>query len=100
MKELTDQQKIILHSAIIQHGTKKQILKAIEELSELTRELARELTDERNHENTIDEIADVEIMIRQVKMILGKNTETKVNERIDFKIGRLDERLKTARKFN
>lgn len=93
MKKYTKKQESILQLAIHKNGAKQQILKAIEELSELTKELARQLTKEGNHANTVDEMADVEIMMKQVKKILGGDIENEISERIDFKIDRLQKRL-------
>ena len=45
-----------------------QLIVAIEELSELQKELCKSLRDKTNIDNIIEEIADVEIMLEQVKL--------------------------------
>lgn len=63
----------IIAAAIRCNGTVKQIMKAIEELAELQRALARDLSGEAVEdgipENVYEEIADVEIMLAQLRMI-------------------------------
>ena len=45
-----------------------QLIVAIEELSELQKELCKSLRDKTNIDNIIEEIADVEIMLEQMKL--------------------------------
>jgi seryl-tRNA synthetase len=47
-----------------------QLVKAIEEMSELQKELCKNLIGHKNKMSIIEEIADVEIMLQQVKHIL------------------------------
>ena len=90
----------ILRQAIDTYGADKQMLKTIEECGELTRAISRILTElssgegftnKESENNLYEEIADVEIMLQQLKMIF--KCEDKVNEQIEFKIKRLKERL-------
>jgi hypothetical protein len=81
--------KEILHKAIEHYGIDYQVLKAMEEIDELRYELYRPL---KEVEYIIDEIADVTIMLEQLKLIY--NCEKEVNERIEFKIDRLEKRIK------
>ena len=62
--------KETLEEAIATYGTRNQIVVAIEELSELQKELCKFL---RNNtmENISEEIADVEIMLEQMIMIFS-----------------------------
>ena len=73
------------------HGD-KQIIIAIEELSELQKELCKFLRNNSNHDNMAEEIADVEIMLEQMKMYFGIDDE-EVEEMKKLKIQRTQERL-------
>lgn len=82
---------------IIDHyGVLTQQLKAIEELAELQRAIARIILNPNSaeaRENLIEEIADVLIMIDQVSSIhFIKNIE--IETEINFKIERTLERIK------
>ena len=68
----------------------KQIIVCIEELSELQKELCKLLRDEKgsaNFEKVVEEIADVLIMIEQVKMMLDIDDD-RLQEMVNYKIGR------------
>jgi NTP pyrophosphatase (non-canonical NTP hydrolase) len=70
----------------------QQIVIAIEELSELQKELCKALRNNSNYDNIVEEIADVEIMIEQMKIyfnILNKDLERMKK----LKIERTKERL-------
>ena len=60
------------YGKIIEHyGVAAQKVKAIEELSELQKEIAKDLIGQGNIEHVAEEIADVQIMLRQLQMIYG-----------------------------
>lgn len=59
----------IYEQAIKTFGPKQQIIKAIEELSELVTALARYSLGEGDLDNIAEEIADVEVMCEQLIMI-------------------------------
>lgn len=80
----------ILKAAIREYGTGTQRFKAIEELSELIRALAR--CDD--HDNIAEEMADVRIMLGQLEIIFGNGQ--KVAEWEVKKLHRLDQRLGAA----
>ena len=63
------QQNTIFNQAIDFFGFESQKIMAIEEMSELTKELTKELRNRGNVENIADELADVEIMLAQLKII-------------------------------
>jgi NTP pyrophosphatase (non-canonical NTP hydrolase) len=46
---------------------------AIEELSELTKEIAKDIRGITNYKNIAEEMADVEIMLEQMKIIYNNN---------------------------
>jgi hypothetical protein len=62
-----------------------------EEMSELQKELCKNWRGKNNIEEIADEVADVEIMLAQLKMIY--EIKDKVQERRAFKIMRLRARL-------
>ena len=73
------------------YGIDAQITKAIEELSELQKELCKFLLDDGNMEHIAEEIADVKIVVEQVELIL--ECKRKVKEHKRAKIQRLSDRL-------
>ena len=76
------------------YGTSSQVDMAIEECSELQKALLkhRRKPGEEAREAIIDEIADVEIMLNQLKLIFSCTKD--VSERVDYKIERQLERIK------
>lgn len=85
-------EKKILAAAINKWGADAQTIMAFEEMSELQKELCKNFRGKDNEAEIADEIADVEIMLEQLKMIY--EVEGLTQERRDFKIARLAERLK------
>ena len=80
----------ILYAAIQKYGSGPQRDKAIEELSELIRALAR--CDDRK--NIAEEMADVRIMLAQLEIIFGNRDQVRQIER--EKLKRLSDRLHAA----
>ena len=80
----------ILKAAIRHYGSGMQRFKAIEELSELIRALAR--CDDRD--NISEEMADVRIMLAQLEIIFGNRDQVRQIER--EKLKRLSDRLHAA----
>lgn len=70
----------------------KQIIIAIEELSELQKELCKSLRNNYNYGNIVEEIADVEIMLEQMKIYFEIN-EDEIEEMKEIKTKRTKERL-------
>ena len=71
---------------------KQQITKAIEEMAELSKELAKELNDNGNEDNIREEIADVMIMMEQMVFLFDvKNEIAKWRENKLFKLAKLIE---------
>ena len=66
------------------YGIDIQTLKLIEELSELIRALCRQ-----DYDNIIEELADVEIMLEQVKYLGNYNTEEVKYYKIDRQLKRM-----------
>ena len=89
MPEYTE--KDIFRSAINTYGAVMQITVAFEEMSELQKELCKHLRGRGSQENIAEEIADVEIMMEQMKMIF--DCETAVLQVREKKVKRLKERI-------
>ena len=89
MDEYTE--KNIFRSAIDTYGEVMQITVAFEEMSELQKELCKYLRGSGSQENIAEEIADVEIMMEQMKMIF--NCEAAVLQVREKKVKRLKERI-------
>lgn len=90
--------KETMHKAINTYGVENQIIKTVEELSELSQALCKFLSkpytesDRTILDNIYEEIADVEIMLEQCKMIFYES-EDKINDYKKEKIKRLERRL-------
>lgn len=86
-----DKQKLLF--IINSYGTKSQEDVAIEEMAELQKAILkhRRYTGDETRAEIIDEIADVEIMIEQLKIIFSCKKE--VESRIDYKIKRQIKRI-------
>ncbi len=84
----TDQQTAIYSQAIKTFGPEKQMIQVIEECSELTTSIVHHLRG-RSH-NMAEEVADVEIMIAQLRMMIGDGPVDQAKEQ---KLIRLADRL-------
>ena len=82
----------VMIEAIRQNGYKMQTMVAIEEMSELTKELVKFMRGEHNTDAIAEEIADVEIMLCQLKIIYDIKDED-VEKLMVIKLERLKERL-------
>lgn len=92
----------IYKKAIETYGHMAQVGQAQEELSELNIELNRYRNSRRfNMDRLADEVADVEIMLSQIKMIMGTtcNFEEMVQEHKDYKTARLERRLEETKEM-
>jgi hypothetical protein len=72
-------------------GIDAQVTKAIEELSELQKELCKFLLDDGNMEHINEEMADVKIMVEQLELILENKEAVKAVKKA--KIQRLSDRI-------
>lgn len=82
----------ISKKAIQHYGETIQMFVAIEEMSELTKELTKHMRGEDNKEAMTEEIADVYIMIEQV-MYMNEISLNDVVEKMHEKLNRLKERM-------
>lgn len=71
-----------------QNGDTAQLVVAIEELSELIKEITKCLRNKGNIDHLAEEVADVEIMVEQVKLIF--NVQDKVEAARQIKLQRLE----------
>lgn len=75
-------------------GLVTQQCKTIEELGELTREISKDIAANRKiSDETISEIADVNILINQLIYLAGEGTKEKVKEQIEYKLQRTLKRI-------
>lgn len=81
----------IFAHAIDKWGAQAQVMMVYEEMAELQKELCKNWRGKDNIEQIADEVADVEIMLDQLKMIY--EIKEKVREHRAFKIARLRQRL-------
>lgn len=72
----------IYQEAVDLWGIGSQIIKMIEEMSELTAELCYELYDRGSVEAIMEELADVEIMLEQLKVVFP-STEAIKKEKLE-----------------
>lgn len=82
----------ILHAAIEAYGKEAQTLMLFEEAAELEKELCKNARGKQNHDEIAEEVADVEIMLEQIKMMHGIH-ESQLNLIKAEKIKRLGERI-------
>lgn len=83
--------KETLEAAITQYGPMLQTVVAIEEMSELTKELSKNIRGKDNVEAIAEEIADVRIMLAQLQIMFDCSDKVKGYEAA--KIQRLRENL-------
>ena len=81
---MTDEEIVVCKKAIDTYGAAHQQLKAVEELSELIQAVMRALEGDKH--NVEEEIADVEIMLTQLKIMYNM---AKVDEWRKLKINKL-----------
>ena len=81
-----DQENQLYQDAIDFFGNLSQKVMVIEEMSELTKELCKELRDRGNIDHIAEELADVEITLAQIKLIYG--IDELVQQHKEFKLNR------------
>lgn len=84
--------KDVLKEAIRRHGRILQTFVAIEEMAELQKELSKDMRGENNHEAILEEMADVCIMIEELKIIHDISTR-ELSQMKRKKIDRLKKKL-------
>lgn len=81
----------IIRAALDYYGSENQVVVAIEELSELQKELCKLLRGKQDTEHIAEEIADVQIMLAQMQEMLG--IKNMVRRYRFFKLLRLETRM-------
>ncbi len=89
---MSDQEKTVFQDAIRVYGTEAQQMMVLEEMSELQKEICKLWRGEDTTINIAEEVADVGIMLDQLKLMLGIGD--KVQEFRRQKILRLEQRLR------
>ena len=81
--------------AVRAYGKKSQLVMAMEEMSELTKELSKNMRGAKNISSISEEIADVEIMLEQLKIIFSNRAEVDIyrGNKLDRLVNRLAEGL-------
>lgn len=82
-----------LIAAIEKYGVDSQLNIAIEEMSELIKEICKNKRGNENKKEIVEEIADVYIMLEQLRFIFNINDDEIISMK-DKKIKRLEMRLK------
>ena len=90
--------KTILQKAIETYGAEAQLNVAIEELSELIKEICKHKRGESNVVAIIEEMADVYIMLEQMQMIFDLGS-TVIPNAMDLKVKRLKKRLEERKEI-
>ena len=94
--------KQLLERVITANGMNKQLDVAIEELSELIQAICKlkryGYTDEECYFNLAEEMADVEIVLAELKLMF--DNEDNVKEWKDYKLDRLEKRLNEKYSFD
>ncbi len=89
-----DENKIYKDALEIFGATSQKIM-LLEEMSELTKELCKELRDRGNIDNIAEEVADVEIVLAQIKQIY--NISEQVEAQKNYKLNRFSQRMAEIR---
>lgn len=87
--------KRIYYDALDTWGEQVQLMKAVEEMSELTKEICKLSLNATTLDKLADEIADVTIMLEQLRLIFDINGL--VCAHMDTKVKRLEQRVFEAR---
>ena len=94
MNKITYDQRVAVYTkALIHFGKTKQLIVALEELSECQKEICKVMRGGTDLSHLAEEVADATIMLEQVREIFSINDL--VCEKMDEKIRRLDERLRS-----
>lgn len=86
-----EQRKAVYDAALRTYGADAQMMMAVEEMSELIKEICKIGRGKQDLRGLVDEIADVTIMMEQLRLIYGVNKW--VCRRMDAKVERLEGRI-------
>ena len=85
-------EKEVLRSALVKWGKRSQVFMCVEEMAELMKELSKNDRGRSNTTEIAEEIADVEIMLEQMKMEF--NIHSSVDIMRAMKIANLEQEIK------
>ena len=88
---MTPWEPAVCQRAVEAYGKEHQLIICMEEMAELTKELSKNLRGHNNLQEIAEEVADVEIMLEQVKVIFDLKEE--VSEAKEAKLLRLQKRI-------
>lgn len=86
-----EERKTVYNDALSVYGTAAQMIVALEELSELQKEICKVLRGDIRLTELQEEVADVTIMLEQIRQAF--NINDLVSQTMDFKILRLKGRI-------
>lgn len=89
---MTDEERAVLWDALDTWGTEAQVSMVFEEMAELQNAICKYRRGRCTVEDVAEEVADVEIMLEQLKLIF--TLEPKVSDYRQEKLRRLAQRLK------
>ena len=86
-----EQRAAVYEKALLHYGEEKQLVVALEELSECQKEICKFMRGFGNAAHLAEEIADATIMLEQVRLIFGLNEM--VCQEMDRKVLRLEGKI-------
>lgn len=86
------------NKAIALYGEEAQKLMAIEEMSELTKEICKDFRGKLDREHLIEEMADVLITLDQM-LLMYEISDKEIQQMRERKIERLKERLEDSKRW-
>lgn len=86
-----EDRKQVYEKILSKYGCKMQATVAIEEMSEVIKEITKMLRGELNREHMAEEIADATIMLEQLRQMLNINDS--VDSWMDYKIAALKRKV-------
>lgn len=96
MNQITHEERSKVYAdAIATFGVGLQLIVALEEMSEVQKEICKALRGKLHPEHLAEEIADATIMLEQVRQIFNVNEQ--VCEMMDSKVVRLRQRIDDAK---
>jgi hypothetical protein len=92
---MTDEQKAKCHEIAEHYGEEHQMLKAVEEMAELTQQIAKRISMQYSVNAYAEELADAAIMLEQLEYLFAKVAyrSTMLDKYIDIKLNRQLERM-------
>ena len=86
-----EERKAVYDAALGKWGAKMQATVAIEEMSEVIKEITKALRGDLNREHLAEEIADATIMLEQLRQMFNINDS--VESWVDYKIAALQRKV-------